>query len=163
VLLSALLFGCVTGCADEPQYDDLPGPPQPFDAQRFDGMAAGTIKSYLQLQDALAHDEFIAAQAAAVTLADLADGDLMGPARVAKGAVDIGVLRAAFRPLSEMLIGQNVPAGMAVAYCPMAFNFEGGRWLQLAGDISNPYYGASMLRCGAFEQDADTPVTPGES
>ena len=163
MLLSALLFGYVTGCADEPQYDDLPGPPQPFDGQRFAGMAAGTMKSYLQLQDALAHDEFIAARAAAVTLADLATGDLTAIAGVAADAVDIGVLRAAFRPLSEMLIGRNVPAGMAVAYCPMAFNFEGGRWLQLEGDISNPYYGASMLRCGAFEQEADTPVTPDES
>ena len=63
--LNALLFACATGCAQEPPGDDLPGPPQPFDARRFDDMVAGTMKSYLQLQDALAHDEFAAAQVAA--------------------------------------------------------------------------------------------------
>lgn len=35
----------------------------------------------------------------------------------------------------------------AVAFCPM----KPGRWLQTAEPLANPYYGASMLRCGTFE------------
>jgi hypothetical protein len=163
VLLSLALLGCLTGCAEEDFDDDLPGPPQPFDAQRFVDMEAGIFKSYLQLQDALAHDEFAAAQAAAQVLAGFAHGDLTDPAQAAMAAADIGTLRVAFRLLSETLIGGDVPDDMLVAYCPMAFEYEGGRWLQLRGDISNPYYGATMLRCGAFEDKTDTSMTHDES
>jgi hypothetical protein len=35
----------------------------------------------------------------------------------------------------------------AIAFCPM----DAGRWLQSANKLANPYYGASMLRCGVFE------------
>ena len=57
------------------------------------------------------------------------------------------------------MIETDLPEGIEVAYCPMAFNYEGGRWLQQSGDISNPYYGASMLRCGAFEQEPEPTET----
>jgi Cu(I)/Ag(I) efflux system membrane fusion protein len=155
LLLGALVL---QGCAEDPSFDDIP-PPQPFDAQRFAGMEAGLFKSYLQLQDALAHDEFASAQAAAATLAGLADGDLTGPAEAAVAAADITALRVAFRELSEGVIARDRPEGLGVAYCPMAFDFEGARWLQPEGDLSNPYYGATMLRCGAFaEEDTSTTV-----
>jgi hypothetical protein len=163
VLLTVALVGCLTGCATENPDDDLPGPPQPFDAQRFADMEAGIYKSYLQLQDALAHDEFATAQAAAQALAGFADGDLTDPAQAAMAAADIGALRVAFQLVSETLIRGDLPDDILVAYCPMAFEYEGGRWLQLRGDISNPYYGATMLRCGAFEDRADTSMTHDES
>lgn len=150
--LPVLLGALVMGCAEDPSFDDIP-PPQPFDAQRFAGMDAGLFKSYLQLQDALAHDEFAAAQAAAKVLAGLADSDLMGPAQAAVAAAGITALRSAFRELSEEVIARHRPEGLGVAYCPMAFDSEGARWVQFEGDLSNPYYGASMLRCGAFEED----------
>jgi Cu(I)/Ag(I) efflux system membrane fusion protein len=34
------------------------------------------------------------------------------------------------------------------AYCPMAFDDKGAYWLSEFEDIKNPYFGASMLRCG---------------
>ncbi|MDA0333975.1 MAG: DUF3347 domain-containing protein [bacterium] len=159
---ATLIVALLLGCGDAPPDDDLPGPPQPFDAQRFATMEPGLYRSYLQLQDALAHDEFAAARKAAATLAgqapdDQVPDDLAPLAQAAADASDITALREAFRPLSEMLIARDLPADMRVAYCPMAFNFEGGRWLQLNGDIANPYYGASMLRCGALE---DPPLPP---
>ena len=43
------------------------------------------------------------------------------------------------------------PDGMYVAYCPMA----PGSWLQAEEMISNPYYGASMLRCGQIVERSD--------
>ena len=35
-----------------------------------------------------------------------------------------------------------------LAYCPMAFDDKGAEWLQRGTTINNPYFGASMLRCG---------------
>jgi hypothetical protein len=40
-----------------------------------------------------------------------------------------------------------------VAFCPMAFNNKGGSWLQTEKLISNPFYGASMLRCGEIKEE----------
>ncbi len=39
-----------------------------------------------------------------------------------------------------------------LAYCPMAFNDKGAYWLQIEEPISNPYFGASMLRCGEIRE-----------
>ncbi len=138
--MSALVL---QACAEDPSFDDIPAPPQPFDAQRFADMEAGLFKSYLQLQDALAHDEFAAAQAAAKTLP--------GPAQAAGSAADITALRVAFRGLSDGVIARHRPEGFGVAYCPMAFDNEGARWVQSDGDVSNPYYGAAMLKCGSVQ------------
>ena len=33
-------------------------------------------------------------------------------------------------------------------FCPMAFNNEGASWLSSEKDVNNPYFGASMLKCG---------------
>lgn len=38
------------------------------------------------------------------------------------------------------------------AHCPMAFNFRGAAWLQRTEVINNPYFGASMLRCGDIQE-----------
>jgi len=35
-----------------------------------------------------------------------------------------------------------------VAYCPMALNDKGAYWLTNIDEISNPYFGDSMLKCG---------------
>ena len=35
--------------------------------------------------------------------------------------------------------------------CPMAFDNEGGNWIQESTETSNPYYGAMMLKCGSEE------------
>lgn len=37
-------------------------------------------------------------------------------------------------------------------YCPMAFGDEGAYWLSEQKDISNPYFGSSMLTCGEISQ-----------
>lgn len=38
------------------------------------------------------------------------------------------------------------------AYCPMAFDFEGAKWIQRGNQINNPYFGSEMLRCGDIEE-----------
>ncbi|WP_297336338.1 efflux RND transporter periplasmic adaptor subunit [Algoriphagus sp.] len=37
-------------------------------------------------------------------------------------------------------------------YCPMAFGNEGAYWLSEQKDITNPYFGASMLTCGEIRE-----------
>ena len=44
-----------------------------------------------------------------------------------------------------------------VAYCPMAFDDKGAEWLQRGTEVNNPYFGASMLRCGEL-RDAFPPI-----
>ena len=39
-----------------------------------------------------------------------------------------------------------------VHYCPMAFNDTGGSWLQPDENLLNPYFGATMLRCGEIRE-----------
>jgi hypothetical protein len=45
-------------------------------------------------------------------------------------------------------------------FCPMAFEDKGALWVQAEGKIANPYFGASMLRCGnKLAWDAELPAT----
>ncbi|MDP3471078.1 MAG: efflux RND transporter periplasmic adaptor subunit, partial [Algoriphagus sp.] len=37
-------------------------------------------------------------------------------------------------------------------YCPMAFGDQGAYWLSEQKEITNPYFGASMLACGEIKQ-----------
>jgi Cu(I)/Ag(I) efflux system membrane fusion protein len=39
------------------------------------------------------------------------------------------------------------------ASCPMAFKNKGASWLQKTRDISNPYFGESMINCGKIEDE----------
>jgi Cu(I)/Ag(I) efflux system membrane fusion protein len=62
-------------------------------------------------------------------------------------AADIKEMREVFKELSKPMARwatMNKPAEINVAYCPMA----PGSWLQKGEEIRNPYYGASMLKCG---------------
>jgi Cu(I)/Ag(I) efflux system membrane fusion protein len=61
--------------------------------------------------------------------------------------------RAAFRTLSEAATalaretGHELDEPVLVAFCPMVPG-GGAEWLQGEGRLANPYFGASMLRCG---------------
>ena len=65
---------------------------------------------------------------------------------------DIETMRAAFKPLSESMIGGEIPEGYVKAFCPMADGDRGASWVQKDGaSLMNPYFGASMLHCGIFK------------
>jgi membrane fusion protein, copper/silver efflux system len=67
---------------------------------------------------------------------------------------DIKAARLLFETYSmaalELLYRFSYPGDdeLVVAFCPMAMDDAGGHWLQVDGQIANPYFGASMLRCG---------------
>ncbi len=68
-------------------------------------------------------------------------------------AKDIKAMRKAFNDLSKpmaMWVTMMKPAGINVAYCSM----NPGSWLQTGKEIRNPYYGASMLKCGEIVSEA---------
>lgn len=132
---------------------------------------------YFDLQTALAADDFGAAKAALSGFA----GELDTPSAsglpvayrnvwnaerqalrktldgVARDA-NIDALRTAFEPLSNAMqhiateLGHDRAEPVRVAFCPMAFDNRGATWLQREEQIANPYFGASMLRCGEIQQ-----------
>jgi len=123
----------------------------------------GLLKHYLVAQDALARDQLYEAQAALATLSSFAGYSDSGLQSIVDEAVwtnDVKAVRRAFEQISEVLIAMELPEGYRLAYCPMAFNYEGARWIQAEGEIMNPYYGASMQNCGAFEEEGEEGSTP---
>ena len=131
----------------------LLGPGAPASAQASSAAAQADfdtqVAEYVRAQEALAADDFEEAQRALADLIAIADS-VVGPlARAAAGAGDIASMRSAFKPLSELLAGMDLPAGYARAYCPM---YDGGsNWVQVDGPVRNPYYGATMLTCGVVD------------
>lgn len=79
-----------------------------------------------------------------------------------KGALDVESLRALFRDLSvelialEALVGNPTGTTLAIAHCPMAFGNAGADWIQVGDAIANPYFGASMLGCGAVTRVSES-------
>lgn len=110
------------------------------------------LAHYVAAQEALAGDDYAGAKKALGQLAQMAAPSLKTLAEQAASAGDIEAVRAAFKPLSEELIKDEVPEGYVLAYCPMADGNEGAHWIQKDGpSIMNPYFGASMLHCGVFK------------
>lgn len=104
---------------------------------------------YITAQEALAKDDLPAAKTAFTALAGTASGSLKDLATTAAQAADIKAARKAFRTLSDEMLKQPLPEGLATAFCPM---FEkGSHWVQKKGSVANPYYGKSMLTCGEFK------------
>jgi hypothetical protein len=62
-------------------------------------------------------------------------------------AEDLAAEREAFQEVSRLMVSyRDLLQGDSplVAYCPMI----DAHWLQSEEEISNPYYGSEMLRCG---------------
>ncbi len=116
--------------------------------------------NYIKVQGALAEDslEGIGTMANAIAKAIRGDSMKMLSPKVAAQAEalaqarDLETARAAFKALSESLIGylkgHKAPAGAYyVVYCPMAK----ASWLQTDKTIMNPYMGKEMIHCGEIK------------
>lgn len=129
--------------------------------------------AYLDAQEALAADDLGGfSQAAAdlrTALSFVEETGLVGEPlgewrraaarlRVEPGITDIEVARAKFEGMSEAVIalqrrfGHRGSEQWQLAHCPMAFDNKGADWLQRGEQINNPYFGASMLRCGEIRE-----------
>ncbi len=70
---------------------------------------------------------------------------------------DMEEMRVHFEPLSEAFIETARTLGAIgqtwyVAYCPMVDGDRGAYWLSEFEEISNPYFGSMMLRCGEVRE-----------
>jgi Cu(I)/Ag(I) efflux system membrane fusion protein len=135
------------------------------------------FEAYFGAQEALAADDLGAFRSASgalhaavdeVTVTGLA-GEARGRwRRIADGLLTdrahldhldgIEAARALFETYANAAIELDRTFGHAgadahyVTHCPMAFDFRGASWLARVAEISNPYFGASMLRCGAIKE-----------
>jgi hypothetical protein len=121
-------------------------------------LSQGVVDPYLSADAALAADRFEGVKANATDISSAARS--LGPSALAIDAAavqlasagDIDDARIKFGALSEAIdaymADQHLapPAGVRVAFCPMAMR----PWLQRDGALRNPYYGSHMLTCGSF-------------
>ncbi len=129
--------------------------------------------AYLDAQEALAADDLGGFSQAVVDLRTalgfVEEAGLVGEPlgvwrrastrlRLEPGITDIEVARARFEGMSEAVIalqrrfGHRGSETWRRAHCPMAFDNKGADWLQRGDQINNPYFGASMLRCGEIRE-----------
>lgn len=133
--------------------------------------------AYFEAQLALAHDDFFgfidAAEALRVRVEGADDAALFGGAReewraLAQGLSaskaelealpDIDAARARFERIADAAIALNRAFGHPgdaphyVAHCPMAFEGRRAEWLANVDEVQNPYFGASMYRCGVIDE-----------
>jgi Cu(I)/Ag(I) efflux system membrane fusion protein len=87
--------------------------------------------------------------------------------QAARDAGELPAIRAAFEGLSQALepaverFGPKDGKTLYKVRCPMAFGGRGAVWLQADRDVRNPYYGASMLKCGNVVETIDRTETDG--
>jgi membrane fusion protein, copper/silver efflux system len=131
------------------------------------------MDAYLALQSALVGDDDGAAAKAAgkagqavdavsmpadddAHMAWMADAKrLRDSFAVITGAADIAARRHELQKLTDTVwvilhrYGYQDDRVVRLFHCPMAYRGKGGDWLQLETVTANPYFGASMLRCGS--------------
>jgi Cu(I)/Ag(I) efflux system membrane fusion protein len=71
---------------------------------------------------------------------------------------DIIQLREALKPISAQMVilamtFDPMDETIYLEFCPMADDNKGGNWLSLEKEIKNPYFGASMLKCGKVTEE----------
>jgi Cu(I)/Ag(I) efflux system membrane fusion protein len=147
-------------------------------SDEFRGQIQAVVEKYLSLHEGLAGDDMSRAVTAAKSAIEslskvnmsllsgephnvwMARSTMMNKALDAiHKATDIDAARKAFETLSNELIAVvsqfEVPKTRQLyrIHCPMAFNNKGADWLQADKDIRNPYFGASMLKCGEVTKE----------
>ena len=127
------------------------------------------LTPYFGLQEALAGDDLEKAKASAATFKEmLGHGPshdeapslvvLNEEATKIASASDIKVARTSFHVISKSLVemvehvGTSGKSDVVKMYCPMAFNNKGGAWLQSSSELTNPYYGSMMYKCGSVQE-----------
>ncbi len=114
------------------------------------------VATYAKVSDALASDDLGTAKTEATAVRDKADA--MGEHAMAQDAAtiaaasDLPAARAAFKTLSasvEPLAADQ--AGFTVMTCSMVH----ADWVQVSGEVKNPYLGKEMQSCGSPKKSND--------
>ncbi len=154
LLLSALTFAA--GLSAAPSKADM----------------SDLLKTYFAVHRGLVQDDLVAAQRAADALGKKAaltgaPAEVVAAAGALAEATDLEAARAEFQPLSlalQALIEATGAEGetVFVARCPMAFDGEGGTWLQKGKKIANPYFGTKMSSCGSVTGKVEASTASGD-
>ena len=80
-----------------------------------------------------------------------------GSVKLIQAAKDIEIQRASFSQLTDALYTSIKIFGIKglqayYQFCPMAFDNKGAYWISREEQISNPYFGEQMLRCGETKE-----------
>ncbi|PXA03014.1 efflux transporter periplasmic adaptor subunit [Coraliomargarita sinensis] len=119
------------------------------------------LPDYLKLQKALAADELDTSKQALKAMMKVTGHE--GPAaELIHKMMNAGDLESIRRPhfesLSDAIIAVSrenpslVPENLMIMHCPMVYDDRGADWLQTSEPLNNPYFGASMLRCGEIKE-----------
>tara|TARA_R110000868_G_scaffold373368_2_gene637390 strand:+ start:52 stop:594 length:543 start_codon:yes stop_codon:yes gene_type:complete len=118
--------------------------------------------SYTQINEALASDNASEAKKGASQLFELLEGIINGSiaqqeAKKLSSTKSIKEQREIFVKLSDemakLIKANELSKGeVYLAYCPMANNNEGAYWLSNDKEITNPYFGTKMLKCGSVKE-----------
>ncbi|WP_432671520.1 efflux RND transporter periplasmic adaptor subunit [Flavobacterium sp. SM2513] len=70
---------------------------------------------------------------------------------------NIQEIRMSFEPISNVMIAMTkafhpLNESAYVQFCPMANSDKGANWLSKENKVVNPYFGASMLKCGEVKE-----------
>ncbi len=131
------------------------------------------VHPYLDLGEALSRDDLKKAVTAAAAVEDTLSSvpaagldaksrerwcksasALREAASTLRKATDLEAARRPFVPMSDTLanllarFGHAGPEDLFELHCPMAFSSRGADWVQRGKETRNPYFGASMYRCG---------------
>lgn len=116
------------------------------------------VALYLELQQALAGDDFSTAHAKAQALRTAwpGPGGFQETLDALARAEDLSSMRRPhFEDLSNRIIALTearsdlLDTTLYRMNCPMVYRNRGADWLQASSDLLNPYFGASMLHCGS--------------
>lgn len=118
------------------------------------------LAGYFDVKNALVGDDATKAKAAATSLTSATgkySKELNATLQTIASTDDIKAQRAAFETLSINMYDLAKEGGNGLTvykqYCPMAFNNKGAYWLSDKKEVLNPFFGASMLRCGSVKEE----------
>lgn len=147
--------------------------------EKFQSQLKAVFDDYIVLKNALVNDDAKAAQQAgrqvneALKKVDIKllpgeaahelwfdiEKELKNSSAAIGTQSEIKEQREYFRRLSADMIRSvrrfGINQKVYVLFCPMADDDKGAYWLSLEKEIRNPYYGASMLRCGEVTETVD--------
>lgn len=149
--------------ADKPSMMNLKSKPSKTDEKiELDN---NYLEYYFELKDALVKDDFEKAKSIGKEFSDFlknqkTDEQIFEKLSVSLNEMisksDIEAFRDEFIQFSDEIIritqSIDIEQKIYVQYCPMADSNEGAYWLSLDKSIRNPYFGASMLKCGEVKE-----------
>jgi len=133
--------------------------PDVADQAFVDGMTSKIWQNYLEIKMALANDDAGTVKDVAREMAKSFSSERAAMKEIAEkmsDTDDIEAQRNLFAQFTEKagpMFEDALSAGTIYKkFCPMAFNNQGAYWYAAVEEVTNPYYGKEMPKCGAVSK-----------